>query len=144
VPCPALGSREATLSSSEGATYDVANHGYRKGVKGGKRKLKKHHQGATTTTDHGDGNNGETDGSSGRHISTAAHNDKHQARPPTDHSKRLLEEACPNHEYPIRHKLKDCGIMRSLMTSWFLTWGAELDECPDGSDMTPFPGKMSP
>jgi hypothetical protein len=29
------------------------------------------------------------------------------------------------------------------MTSRSLTWGAELDECLDGSDMTPFPGKTS-
>jgi hypothetical protein len=29
--------------------------------------------------------------------------------------------------------------MRSFMTSRSLTWGAELDEEPDGSDMTPFP-----
>jgi hypothetical protein len=60
-----------------------------------------------------------------------------------DHSKKLLEEACSNRAYPIRHKLKDCGIMRSFMTSRFLTWGAELDECLDGSDMTPFPEKTS-
>jgi hypothetical protein len=38
-----------------------------------------------------------------------------------DHFKRLLEEACPNHAYPIRHKLKDYGMMRSLMTSGSLT-----------------------
>jgi hypothetical protein len=51
-----------------------------------------------------------------------------------DHFKRLLEEACPNHAYPIRHKLKDCGMMRS-----FMTWGAELGQDPGRSDTTPFP-----
>jgi hypothetical protein len=42
-----------------------------------------------------------------RRISTTVGNYKHQARPPTDHFKGLLEEAYPNHIYPIRHKLKD-------------------------------------
>jgi hypothetical protein len=56
-----------------------------------------------------------------------------------DHIKRLLEEACLNHAYPIRHKLMDYGMMRSIMTSGSLTWGAELDEGPNGSDMISFP-----
>jgi hypothetical protein len=50
-----------------------------------------------------------------------------------------LEEACPNHTYPIRHKLKDYSMMKSFMTLGSLTWGAELDEGPDGSDAMPFP-----
>jgi hypothetical protein len=41
--------------------------------------------------------------------------------PPTNHFKRLLEEAYPNHAYPVRHKLKDCDMMRSFMTSGTLT-----------------------
>jgi hypothetical protein len=67
--------------------------------------------------------------------------DKHQVRPPTNYLNMLLEEACPNHAYPIRHKLKDYGMMRSFMTSWSLTRGAELDEALDGSDTMPFPGE---
>jgi hypothetical protein len=78
-----------------------------------------------------------------RHILTAAHNDKRQARPPTDHFKRLLKEACPNHVYSVRHKLKDCGIVRSFMTSGSLTWGAELDKDLGRSDTTPFPGEST-
>jgi hypothetical protein len=73
-----------------------------------------------------------------RCILTVAHSDYRPARPPTDHFKRLLEKACPNHLYPVRHKLKYCDIMRSFMTSGSLTWGAELDEEPDRSDTMPF------
>jgi hypothetical protein len=61
------------------------------------------------------------------------------ARPPTDHFKRLLEEAWPNHAYPVKHKLKDCGMMRSFMTLGSLTWGVELDKGSDRSDTTSFP-----
>jgi hypothetical protein len=90
-------------------------------------------------TNHGDGNDREAGGSGVRHISTAARSDKRQARLPTDQFKRLLEEACPNHTYPVRHKLKDCSMMRCFMTSGSLTWVVELDEGPNGSDTSPFP-----
>jgi hypothetical protein len=36
---------------------------------------------------------------------------KRQARLPTDHFEKLLEETCPNHVYPIKHKLRDCGMI---------------------------------
>jgi hypothetical protein len=42
-------------------------------------------------------------------------------RPPIDQFKRLLEEAYPNHSYTVRHKLKDCGMMRIFMTSGSLS-----------------------
>jgi hypothetical protein len=54
----------------------------------------------------------------------ATRNNRHLARSPIDHSKRLLEETCLNYAYPIRHKLKG-----SFLTSGSLTWGAELGEC---------------
>jgi hypothetical protein len=44
-----------------------------------------------------------------------------EARPPTNHFKKLLEETCPNHAYLIRHKLRDCGMMKSFMTSGSLS-----------------------
>jgi hypothetical protein len=72
-------------------------------------------------------------------ILTSTRKDKCPVRPPMDHFKRLLEEACQNHAYPIKHKLKGCGMMRSFMTSGSLTWGVEHDEGPDGSSTTSFP-----
>jgi hypothetical protein len=56
-----------------------------------------------------------------------------------DHYKRLFEEACPNHAYPVTHKLKDYGMMRSFVILGSLTWGVELDWGSDESDMMPFP-----
>jgi hypothetical protein len=50
-------------------------------------------------------------------------------------------EACLNHAYPVTHKLKDYGMMRSFITSGTFIWGVELDEGPNGSDMTPSPEK---
>jgi hypothetical protein len=58
----------------------------------------------------------EAGGSDMKCVSIAMHSDKHPWRLPTYHFKRLLEEACLNHAYPIRHKLKDCGKMKSFIT----------------------------
>jgi hypothetical protein len=57
---------------------------------------------------------------------------------PIDHFKRLLEDACPNHAYPVRHKFKDNRMMQIFMTSESLIWGVEPSEGPDGSDIAPF------
>jgi hypothetical protein len=88
---------------------------------------------------HGDDHSWEAGGSIMGHASAAMYSIKCWEGTPTDHFKRLLEEVCPNHAYPIRHKLKDCVIMRSFMTSRSLTWGTRLDEGPDRNDATSFP-----
>jgi hypothetical protein len=117
----AQGSREAALSSGEGAPSDIAIHSGREGIKGGKRRHKQRLQGAMTTTDHDDGNDGKVSGSDVRRIPTVAHSDKHQAKAPTNHFKRILKEAWPNHTYPVRHKLMHYGMTRSFMTLGSLT-----------------------
>jgi hypothetical protein len=33
----------------------------------------------------------------------------------TDHFEKFLGETCPNHAYPIKHKLRDSGMMKK---SW--------------------------
>jgi hypothetical protein len=141
VPRPAQGSREVTPSNGEGALSDVVTHNDRESVNDGKKRHKQCLQGAMTTTDHGNKNNGEAGGSGMRRILIAARSDSRHARPPMDHFKRLLEEVCPNHAYPVRHRLKDCNMMRSFMTSGSLTWDAELNKGLDGSDTTPFIGE---
>jgi hypothetical protein len=136
--CPTHGSREVTPSSEKEAPSNVAAHDTQEGVKGGKKRHKQRLQGATTTTNHDDEYDGEAGGSGVRRTSIGTCSGKRRAGLPTDHFKGLLKEACSNHAYPIRHKLKDCGMMRSFMTSRSLTWGVELDEGPDGSDTMPF------
>jgi hypothetical protein len=91
--------------------------------------------------DYDDSNDGKADGSGVGHVATAAHSDKRQAQQPTCHFNRLLEEVCPNHMYPVRHKLKDCDMMKSFMMLRSLTWGMELDEDPSRSDTMPFLGE---
>jgi hypothetical protein len=128
-----------TPSSSKEVPSDIAIHNSKEGVKGGKQSWKPHPQG--TTTDHDDGNHREASGSVVSRIWTTTHSDKCQLRPPTDHFKRLLEEASPNDTNPARHKLKDYVMMRSFITSGSHTWVAELNKDPGGSDMMPFLGE---
>jgi hypothetical protein len=72
-------------------------------------------------------------------TAVAAGNGKHQARPPTENFKKCLEETCPNHAYPIKHKLKGCNMMKNFMASGSLTRGMEVDEVLSEGDTMPFP-----
>jgi hypothetical protein len=74
-------------------------------------------------------------------ITTAGHSIKRHVRLPTDHIERLLEEACPNHAYPIKYKLRDCGTTKNLMFMGSLTWDMEPEEEPGERDVTPFTGE---
>jgi hypothetical protein len=134
--CPAQGSREATPRSDRETPSDIAAHVTQEGIKGRKKRRKQCLQGTMTTIDCHDG---EVGAFGVRRTPTATRNDKHWVRLPMDHFKSLLEEACPKHAYLIRHKLKDYDMMRSCMTAVSITWGVELDEGPDGSDMMSFP-----
>ena len=40
-----------------------------------------------------------------------------------NHFEKLLEGPCPNHAFPVKHLLKDCGLMR-----WFLSGGSNKGE----------------
>jgi hypothetical protein len=75
----------------------------------------------TAAADYDGGNDAKIGGSGAGHIAIAARCGKRQARPPTDNFERLLEEACSNHAYPIKHKLKDYGMMKNFMISGSLT-----------------------
>jgi hypothetical protein len=136
---PTRGSREASPSSDKEAPSNLAVQYTQAGVKGGGKRCMQHHQVTMTTAIHDDGHDWEAGGSGVRCTSADARSSKCPARPPMDHFIRLLEEACPNHAYPVRHKLKDCGMMRSFMTSGSLTFGMELEKGPDGSDIVRFP-----
>jgi hypothetical protein len=56
----------------------------------------------------------------------------------TDHFERLLEEACLNHMYPVKHKLKDYVMMKNFMTSGSLTRDKEPKGDSGGGGTTPF------
>jgi hypothetical protein len=65
---------------------------------------------------------------------TAKSNFKRQTQLPKDHFKKLLEATCLHHSYPVKHKLKDCTLMKKFMTSGALS----KDRKPGGD-----PGRKS-
>jgi hypothetical protein len=91
------------------------------------------------TPGHGDDHGCEAGNSGMRHDSSTTRNIRRLERTPIDHIKRLLEVVYPNHAYPVRYKPKDCGMMRSFMTSGSLTWGADPDGGLERSDAMPLP-----
>jgi hypothetical protein len=137
--CPAQGGSEMTPSSNKVTTSDIVAHSAQEGIKVVNKQHKQCLQGTMTAISRNDDHDWEVGSSGMGCCSTTTRKNKHPTRPPTDHFKRLLEESYPNHAYAIRHKLKDCGMMRNFMTSGTLTWGTELDEGTNGSNTTPFP-----
>jgi hypothetical protein len=63
---------------------------------------------------------------------------KHHARPPIDHFEKLLQETCPSHAYSVKHKFRDCDMMKNFLASGSLPRGMEVDEVPDEDNTTPF------
>jgi hypothetical protein len=92
----------------------------------------------TTSCDEGD-NDKEANNSDEELIAVAEHDFKRQARQPTDHFEKLLEVTCPNHAYPIWHKLKECTMMKNYMTTGTFAKGKKPEGGPVGKAATPFP-----
>jgi hypothetical protein len=87
-----------------------------KDVKGDKKSRKQRPQQAAATAGRDDDDDGkQADSSYMECITSTRRSVKRHVRPPTDHFKRLLKEACHNHAYPVEHKLMDCGMMKNFM-----------------------------
>jgi hypothetical protein len=125
------------LSSIRGASPDVAIQDAEEGAKGDKKRRKQRHQ--KTATDDDDDFNKQAGGSNVEHAMVVTGSSKRQARPPTDHFKKFLEETCLNHACLIKHMLRDCSMMKSCITSGSLPRSMEVDEVPDKGDAMPFP-----
>jgi hypothetical protein len=46
---------------------------------------------------------------------------------------------CLNHAYPVRHKLKECSMMKNYMTTRDLARGKKPEGDPGGKVTVPFP-----
>jgi hypothetical protein len=112
-------------SSSEEASPDVVIQDVEEGAKGSKKRHEQRHQ-ETAPAAGDDGNNNKQVASSNV-VRTAATtgSGKRQAQPLTYYFEKLLV---------VKHKLKDCGIMKNFIASGSLTRGMEIDE----GDAMPF------
>jgi hypothetical protein len=79
------------------------------------------------------------DDSDEEHVTTTECDFKNQVWQPNDLFEKLLKVTCPNHAYPIRHKLKECTMMRNYMITGALTKGRKPEGDPGGKATAPFP-----
>jgi hypothetical protein len=54
---------------------------------------------------------------------------------------KLLKVTYPHHAYPVKHKLKDCTMMKKFMTSGAFSKGKKPRGDPDGKRVPPIPGE---
>jgi hypothetical protein len=77
----------------------------------------RHPQWVATTAGSDDDDDKKADDFDKECVGAIGYSVKCQAQLLTDQFERLLEEECLNNAYPIKHKLRDCGMMKKFMTS---------------------------
>jgi hypothetical protein len=110
-------------------------------TKGGKEEQKQHSwRIAIAASD--DGGNEKAGNSDEGHVVAAERDFKRQMLPPKDHFEKVLEVACLNHSYPIKHKLKDCTMIKNFMTSGAFSKGRKPVGTRAGRARHPFLGRQ--
>jgi hypothetical protein len=115
-----------------------ARKGAPKATRGGGAKQWPQRVTVTTSCDVGDHDKDVGD-SDEELIATAERDFKRQARLPTNNFVKLLEATCPNHTYPVRHKLNECTMMKNYMTTGTFAKGKKLEGDSMGKVAAPFP-----
>jgi hypothetical protein len=86
----------------------------KKGAKGEKKGQKCHPRHLTLVTNNC---NEEVEDSDEECVAIAERDFKRCTRPPKDHFKMIHEATCPHHPYHVKHKLRDCTMMKKFMSS---------------------------
>jgi hypothetical protein len=110
-------SRKATLSGNRGMSTTATDKGTKRSIKSDKQGPRRRPHRVTVAANRDDDDNDKDANDSDEELMAAIEHDfKHQARLPVDHFEELLEATCLNHTYPIKHKLKECTMMKNYMT----------------------------
>jgi hypothetical protein len=134
------GDRKVVPGDSRGAPPKATGNDTKRSAKGSKRGPKWYPQWVTDTTSYDEGDNDKEADDSNKEHGTAIERDfKRKARQPVDHFEKFLEVTCPNHAYPIRHKFKECSMMKNYMTTGALAKGKKPEGDPAGKAAAPFP-----
>jgi hypothetical protein len=127
-PAFLLGNADITTNGGRAAPTKTTIKRARKGTKGSKKGLKQWPYHVTIVTGY-NGDDEEADDSSKEGIAATEHDSRCQMRLPKNHFKKLLEATCLHHSYPVKHKLKDCTMMKK-----FMTWGGFSQGRKPGGD----------
>jgi hypothetical protein len=121
-----------------------AGKGAKRSAKGGRMGPKWRPQQVTVTTICDDDNNDkEADDSDEENVAAAERDFKRQVQQPTYHFEKPLMVTCPNNEYPINNKVKDCSMMKNYMTTRALVKGKKPKGDTPGKATVPFPGEKA-
>jgi hypothetical protein len=86
-------------------------------------------------------NDEEVGDSSEEFVAAAECNFKRQTRPPKDYFEKLLEVTCPHRPYPIKHKLKNCTMIKKFIMLRAFSKGSKPGGDPGGKSAAPIPGE---
>jgi hypothetical protein len=92
----------------------------------------------TTSCDEGD-NDKDASNSDEELIAIAERDFKRQARQSADHLEKLLDATYPNHTYRIRHKLKECTMVKNYKTTRTFRRSKKPEGDWTGKAAAPFP-----
>jgi hypothetical protein len=136
------GDEKAFTVDSRGASPKTTDKSSKRRAKGSGRGPKPCPQRVVIATScDEDDDNKEADDSDEEHVTAVECNFKCHAWQLADHFKKLLEATCPNHAYPIRHKHKECSMMKNYMTTVALAKSKKPKGDPVGKTATPFLGE---
>jgi hypothetical protein len=71
-------------------------------------------------------------------MAAAEHEFKHQVRQLVNPFEKLLKATYQNHTYPVKHKLKECTMMKNCMTMRTFTRSKKPKGDSTGKAVTPF------
>jgi hypothetical protein len=104
------------IVDSQTASPRIAGRDTRKGSKGEKKGQKRHTHHLTTRASNVSVEE-EIEDSDEEFVAVAERDFRQCTRPPNGHFKKVLEATHPHHPYPIKHKLRDCTMMKRFMSS---------------------------
>jgi hypothetical protein len=111
---------------SQTASPKIATRGTRKGFEGGKKGQECCPRRLTARVSNGSAGE-EIEDSDEEFVVMAERDFKRHTRPHKGHIEKVLEAACPHHPYYVKHKLRDCTMMKRLMSS--------ADALPGGDEL---------
>jgi hypothetical protein len=131
-----LGNVGTGADSGQAMPTKTTIKGGRKGAKGGK-KGQKHRTRHLATMASNDNGGEEIDNSGEEFVAMAERDFKRWTQPPKDHFEKILEVACLNHPCPVKHKLRDCTMMKKFITSGVPSGGDKPRRDLGGKRVTP-------
>jgi hypothetical protein len=101
------GGHKVVLSGGRGTSAIATHKGTKRGIKSDKRGPRQWLWRVTVTSSCDEEMNGRDTGD------TDERDFKRPTRSPTDHFEKLLDATSPNHKFPVKHKLKECSMMKN-------------------------------